>query len=98
MRLNETERLWPIIIVVSVVFILVHASDFSCIGLYSLFIDVVGRGILCGAFSSTFPFQLSTVYQCDSCVSSRGREGWLMAGSSDFASYQSSLDLGDGCQ
>ena len=59
MRLNETERLWPIIIiVVSVVFILVHASDSSCFGLYSLFIGVVGRGILCGAF------QLSTVYQC----------------------------------
>ena len=93
MRLNETERLWPIIIVVSVVFILVHASDSSCIGLYSLFIDVVGRGILCGAFSSTFPFQLSTVYQCDG-VSSWGREGRLMAGSSDFASYQSSLHLG----
>ena len=97
MRLNETERLWPIIIiVVSVVFILVHASDSSCIGLYSLFMDVVGRGILCGAFSSNFPFQLSTVDQCDGCVSSWGRE-LLMAGS-DFASYQSSLHLGAGCQ
>ena len=37
MRLNETGRLWPIIIVVSVVFILEHASDSSCFGLYSLF-------------------------------------------------------------
>ena len=56
-----------------------------------------GHFVLC-IYSSTFPFQLSTVYKCDGCMSSRGRGGWLMAGSSDFASYQSSLHLGAVCQ
>ena len=36
------------------------------------------RAILCGAFSTPPPSQLSTVYQCDGCLSSWGHGGsWL---------------------
>ena len=67
-------------IVVSGFVILAHASESSCFGLYSLFIGVVGRrSILSGVFSAPPPPPLlSTVYQFDGCLSSRGHEGsWL---------------------
>ena len=55
------------------------------------------RSILCGAFAGFFPpFSppLSTVYQCDGCLSSRGMR--LMAGLSGFASHWVSLHFGAG--
>ena len=40
---------------------------------------------------------LSTVYQCDGCLSYLGHGG-LMAGLSGLASHQCGLHLGAGCQ
>ena len=54
-----------------------------CFGLEHLFISVAGsRSIMCGAFSGFCslppPSLLSTVYQCDGCLSSHGCGGsWL---------------------
>ena len=65
--------------------ILVHVSDSSNFGLQSLFTCVAGRrSILCGVFSSPhLPFLLplvSTIYQCDRCLSSWGcgANGWVV--------------------
>ena len=41
---------------------------------------------------------LSTVYQCDGCLSYISRAWGLMAGLSGFASHQCGLHLGAGCQ
>ena len=63
--------------------ILAHAWISACFGLEHLFSSVAGsRSIMCGAFSSFWslppPSLLSTVYQCDGCLSSRGcGDSWL---------------------
>ena len=70
----------------SVVLVLyLHMCGFPCAlgSVEHLFISVAGsRSIMCGAFSGFCslppPSLLSTVYQCDGCLSSRGRVGsWL---------------------
>ena len=78
-------------------------SDCVCVRYIGV---VVGRrSIVCEVFSGFsppfLPLLFLTVYQYDGCLSFQGHwggGGGLMAGLSGFASHQSSLHLGAGCQ